>query len=80
MIGKELANSLMYPGSPTIGVLAWFRMQGRYQRFVSKYLPKLTRETNFTTFTSLLQVSVFDEAGVSYRLPDHVYAEESSRW
>ncbi|MCY4109087.1 MAG: oxygenase MpaB family protein [Chloroflexi bacterium] len=80
LIGKELADSLMYPVSPTIGVLAWFRLQGRYQRFVSKYLPKLTRETNFTTFTSLLQVSVFDEEGVSYRLPDHVYAEESSRW
>ena len=35
---------------------------------------------NLTRFKGLFETSVFDEAGISYSLPDHVYAEESSKW
>ena len=35
---------------------------------------------NLNRFTGLFETSVFDEAGISYKLPDHVYAEESSKW
>ena len=35
---------------------------------------------NLNRFTGLFETSVFDEAGISYSLPDHVYAEESSKW
>lgn len=81
LIGRTLSDQLNYPATPLVGVLPWFRMQRRYQRFAARYLKPLARQNNnFTAFTSLLQVSVFDEAGISYRLPDHVYAEESSRW
>ncbi len=77
MIGKELANELKYPWSPTLGVLPWFRLQNRYYRFVEKHMPRLSRVNNFTNFTGLLEAAAFDEAGISYRLPDHAYAEES---
>ena len=81
LIGRTLSDQLNYPATPLVGVLPWFRMQRRYQRFAARYLKPLAKQNNnFTVFTSLLQVSVFDEAGISYRLPDHVYAEESSRW
>ncbi len=80
LIGNPLANELNYPSSLTLGVLAWFRMQERYQRTLGRLLPRLSSSNNFTQFTSLLEASMFDEAGISYRLPDHVYAEESSRW
>ena len=81
LIGRTLSDQLNYPATPLVGVLPWFRMQRRYQRFAARYLKPLAKQNNnFTAFTSLLQVSVFDEAGISYRLPDHVYAEESSRW
>ncbi len=80
LIGNPLADELNYPSSLTVGVLAWFRMQERYQRTLGRLLPKLSSSNNFTQFTSLLEASMFDEAGISYRLPDHVYAEESSRW
>ena len=80
LIGNPLANELNYPSSLTLGVLAWFRMQERYQRTLGRLLPRLSSNNNFTQFTSLLEASMFDEAGISYRLPDHVYAEESSRW
>ena len=80
MIGKELADELQYPSSPTFGVLPWFRLQSRYYRFVERYFPRLSQVNNFTNFTGLLEASAFDEAGISYRLPDHPYAEKSSQY
>ena len=80
MIGNELADELRYPRNPTIGMLPWFRFQSRYNRFMERYLPNLSRVNNFTNFTGLLEASEFDEAGISYRLPDQAHAERSSKW
>ena len=80
LIGNTLADGLMYPVRSAFGVLAWFRLQERCHRMVEKIFPGRAQNNNFTRFTSLLEASVFDEAGISYRLPDHVYAEESSKW
>ncbi len=80
LIGKELADQLHYPSSTTFGVLAWFRMQERYHRILYRLFPKRVQESSFSRFTSLLDASGYDEAGISYGLPDHVHAEESTRW
>jgi hypothetical protein len=79
LIGQTMADQLKYPKGITFGVLEWFRMQARLNRVMGRFMPK-TANSNFSNFTSLLQASAFDEAGISYRLPDHVYAEESSEW
>lgn len=31
-------------------------------------------------FSQLLQISVYDEGGLSYKMPDHVHASKSSPW
>ena len=80
LIGDELADELMYPGDSSFGVLPWFRMQSRYSAILSRILPKRAQNENFTRFTSLLEASLFDEAGITYRLPDHLYSERSKRW
>jgi len=80
LIGDTLADGLMYPAGSTLGVLPWHRLQERCYRLVEKILPGRAQSNNFTRFTSLLEASMFDEAGITYRLPDHVYAEESSKW
>ena len=80
MIGNEMADSLNYPSNPTFGVLPWFRMQRRYHRFVRKRFPRLTRESTFTAFNTLLEVSALQDLNIDYKLPDHVYAEESREW
>lgn len=80
LIGDPLANELMYPSSLTLGVLAWFRMQVLYQRTMGRFFPGIARTKNFDNFTSLLNVSLYDEAGIDYRLPDHVYSEQSKQW
>ena len=36
--------------------------------------------SSFMSFKNLLDISALDEIGISYRLPDHVYAEESTDW
>ena len=80
LIGDRLATQLQYPSDHRLGVLAWFRMQERIHRLVGKFSPRRLRKSNFSQFTSLLDASGYDEAGISYRLPDHVHAEESGRW
>ena len=80
LIGDALADSLKYPRRSTFGVLPWFRMQGRYNRMVGLVLPRFARHNNYTNFTGLMEVSAFDEDGISYRMPDHVHDEESSKW
>ena len=78
LIRPPLANQLKYPRYPTVGVLWWFRMQERYDRLMSRMFTSRVRNNN--KLTALFDVSVFDEGGITYNLPDHVHAEESSRW
>ena len=78
LIGPPLADKLMYPSYPTFGVLWWFRMQDRYDSLMNKVFK--SRVQNNNKMTALLDVSIFDEEGIAYRMPDHVYAEESGRW
>ena len=80
LIGNELADALKYPAQSTFGVLPWFRVQGHYNRLVGKLFPGSARNNNYTNFTGLMDVSEFDEEGISYRLPDHVHAERSTPW
>ena len=80
LIGKETADSLNYPELSSFGAVWWFRMQQRYGDILGKLLPGRQEDSNFTQFTSLLETSLFDEDGIRYTLPDHVYAEESRKW
>ncbi len=80
MIGKPMADQLQYPPNRTFGVLPWFRFQRHYHQFLRKRLPRLTRESNFAAFNTLLDVSALQDLDIDYKLPDHVYAEESRWW
>ena len=80
LIGKETADSLMYPPLSSFGVVTWFKLQQRYDHILGKLFLGRRQENNFTRFTSLLETSLFDEEGIRYTLPDHVYAEESTTW
>ena len=80
LIGRETAESLMYPPLSQFGAVWWFKMQQRYGHILDKLLPGRRQNSNFTRFTSLLDTSLFDEEGIRYTLPDHVYAEESTNW
>ena len=78
LIGPPLADQLMYPHYPTIGVLPWFRLQDRYDRVMGKLFSSRVRNNN--KLAALFDVSVFDRDGITYMMPDHVYGEESTWW
>ena len=80
LIGNTLADQLMYPPDRSFGTLFVFRIQERYKRLLAKLGQKSTENSNFIRYTSLLEASVLEETGISYRLPDHMYSEESSQW
>ena len=80
LIGQEIAESLMYPPLSSFGAVGWFKLQKRYQVILSKLVPSRSQDSNYSRFTSLLETSLFDDEGIRYTLPDHVYAEESTKW
>ena len=75
LIGKRLAENFAYPNRPRIGTLFLFRLKQQFQRVIQQ-------ETTLRSgnFTQLLQISAYDEAGLSYNLPDHAHASKSSPW
>jgi len=76
LIGDELAEQLMYPKKKSSGTLWRFRTLNRIESFMNRLAPNRSREN--VDLTTILDVSMFDEEGISFKLPDHVYAEESS--
>ncbi len=78
LIGHTLADQLMYPHTYNFGVLWWFRMQNRYDNIMGKLFKNRARNNN--KMTAMLDVSIFDEGGINYSMPDHVYSEESRPW
>ena len=80
LIGNDLADQVNYPKQSTFGVLGWFRTQSLYHRILARCLPRYESRSNFTGFTTLLSGSRYDDAGITYLMPDHVYAENSSSW
>ena len=71
----SLADSFEFPPDPKWATLFQYRMQQRVLRLVRTN--KMIRSDNFT---QLLQISVYDSEGLSYKMPDHVYTSKSSPW
>ena len=75
LIGHKLADSFHYPKVSTFGALYAFRTKQRIHRWLTS--GSMVRADNFT---QLLQISTFEDAGLSYRLPSHVKHEKSHSW
>ena len=75
LIGNRLADQFEYPKTPVIGMLFLFRMKQRILRMLKG--GKSVRRDNFS---QLLQISAYDDYGLSYELPDHAKHSMSSQW
>ena len=75
LIGNDLADQFEYPKSSTWGTLFVFRLKQHIQRRLQG--SQLVRLHNFT---QLLQISMYDRGGVSYRMPDNVLQSKSHDW
>ena len=78
-IGDEPADQLKFPQAKTRGIIKQMWLNTKLQRFQRRFVPGRLRSDRLNNFRSLVEVSVYDEA-ISYKLPDHVYAEKSGRW
>ena len=75
LIGQERAEQFEFPKTPVLGTLFLYRLKQRFQRMLKG--TQLVRSENFT---QLLQISVYDKDGLSYRMPDHVHTSRSIEW
>lgn len=75
LVGSQLANQLQFPKSGSTGVLHMYRAKQ-----LSMRLTKDAQLIKSENFLQLLNASQYDEAGVSYKMPDHVLASKSSEW
>ena len=53
-------------------------MQNRYDNFMNRLFKSRNQKNN--KMAALLDASMFDKGGITYQMPDHVYAEESRGW
>ena len=78
-IGDDLADQLKFPRDKTRGIIKQMWLNTKLQCFKRKFVPGLASRDRFNNFSTLVSVSVYDEY-ISYKMPNHVYAEMSSRW
>lgn len=80
LIGDELADQLKYPQANTRFLLMGARVQTRFNQLADMLLRRRGRRRRFNRFVDLISAAAYDPSGISYRMPDHVYAERSTRW
>lgn len=79
LVGGDLADALDYPKQSTVGALAFVRAQRRLQLLRAKLTPGAASH-QLNNFVGMMQRSVYDDTGISYRLPDATKDTESSDW
>ena len=78
LIGDKRADELHFPKSRklrSMGILIQYRMDQMHQKFLARVLRRRQ-----STVDTVLGVSFYDDSGVPFDLPDHVYSEQSSKW
>ena len=76
LIGKELADQLNFPRNrATPFPLLAYRIDQYIQRLRVRF-----RREGPRNFSTLLEASAYDDAGLTYRLPNHAHDERASQW
>jgi len=78
LIGNELADQLRFPANRFPFPLLLYRLDKRIQKWRS--LLRRNDSAALSDFATLLVASAYDEAGLTYLLPDHAHDERSSEW
>ena len=75
LIGHDLADKLEFPRMYTTGALLGFRLRQRLEKFRTGASGLRSQK-----FTQMLDISVYDDPDVTYRMPDHYDSTRSSQW
>ncbi|MFK5923201.1 MAG: oxygenase MpaB family protein [Verrucomicrobiota bacterium] len=76
LIGDRMADSLNFPSSRSVGVLALLRGKNRWDKWLASVFPTLARRQSVDQFQQMLELSHYEERGIAYRMPGHVHAEK----
>ena len=79
LMGNELADALDFPKQSTVGALGFVRMQRKAKILYSKVVPGALSH-DYKNFAGMLQRSVYDDTGISYRMPDAIKDTASTPW
>ena len=80
LIGDELADQLKFPRHGSRMLIMGARLQTRFNYLMDRMFIGRGQRRRFNNFALLLSAAAYDSAGISYRMPDHVYAERSHQW
>ena len=75
LLGGKLSDELRFPRSKLPFTLFLYRMDQIIKKWRVRYLKETPKD-----FSTLLEASAYDDAGIMYRLPDHAHDEESTKW
>ena len=75
LIGNQTADRFDFPKTPVVGTLFPYRMKHRFQRVL-----KGGQSVRSGNFTQLLQISAYDDYGLTYEMPDHEKHSMSNPW
>ena len=80
LIGDEMADQLKYPKYGYRALVFGARMQTRLNYVLDWLFPGRAQGRRLNNFAYLTSAAVYDPAGISYRLPDHIYDERAQNW
>ena len=80
LIGDELADRFRFPRLWTAGLLPLMRWQRRLRKLQDRLAPGRAHARHARNFTTLLERSLLDDMGISYRLPDRIDADTATPW
>ncbi len=75
LIGNGLADKLKFPRKGMPFPILAYKLDQRIQRLKGRL-----KRRGGGNCSTLLVASAYGDAGMSYKLPDHVHAEESGKW
>ena len=78
LIGDELADDLSLPKASQTITMMQFKLFNLIEK-TSSIFDRMNLEKRYD-IAKILQLSHYGTQGISYRLPDHYYDEESSEW
>jgi len=76
LVGDELADQLRFPPAVTFHVIPLWRITNRSQELLSKYLPALMPKGHKGQFEMMLSVSLYEDEGMKYRVPETHHNEK----
>ena len=76
LVGDELADQLRFPPAVTFHVIPLWRVTNRSQELLSKYLPALMPKGHKGQFEMMLSVSLYEDEGMKYRVPETHHNEK----